>query len=52
MEILTGNLYFVSDTFFAKIQDPYLVSAQRKHKQLKMHENTDFIAVIWYHISA
>lgn len=24
MEILTGNLYFVSDDFFAKIQDPYL----------------------------
>ncbi|MCM1104099.1 MAG: hypothetical protein NC409_08315 [Clostridium sp.] len=24
MEILTGNLYFVSDSFFTKIQDPYL----------------------------
>ena len=24
MEILAGNLYFVSDEFFAKIQDPYL----------------------------
>lgn len=24
MEILTGNLYFVSDDFFEKIQDPYL----------------------------
>lgn len=24
MEILTGYLYFVSDEFFAKIQDPYL----------------------------
>ncbi len=24
MEILTGNLYFVSDNFFAKIRDPYL----------------------------
>lgn len=24
MDILTGNLYFVSDNFFAKIQDPYL----------------------------
>lgn len=24
MEILTGNLYFVSEDFFAKIQDPYL----------------------------
>lgn len=24
MEILTGSLYFVSDDFFAKIQDPYL----------------------------
>lgn len=24
MEILTGNLYFVSEHFFAKIQDPYL----------------------------
>ena len=24
MEIWTGNLYFVSDDFFAKIQDPYL----------------------------
>lgn len=24
MEILTGNLYFVSDRFFAKVQDPYL----------------------------
>lgn len=24
MEILTGNLYFVSDIFFEKIQDPYL----------------------------
>ncbi len=24
MEILTGNLYFVSDEFFKKIQDPYL----------------------------
>lgn len=24
MEIMTGNLYFVSDDFFAKIQDPYL----------------------------
>lgn len=23
MEILTGNLYFVSDIFFEKIQDPY-----------------------------
>lgn len=24
MEILTGSLYFVSDDFFVKIQDPYL----------------------------
>lgn len=24
MEILTGSLYFVSDDFFAKIQDPYM----------------------------
>ena len=24
MEIVTGSLYFVSDEFFAKIQDPYL----------------------------
>ena len=24
MEILTGSLYFVSDDFFAKIQDPFL----------------------------
>ncbi len=24
MEIMTGNLYFVSDEFFARIQDPYL----------------------------
>ena len=24
MEIMTGGLYFVSDEFFAKIQDPYL----------------------------
>ena len=24
MEISTGSLYFVSDDFFAKIQDPYL----------------------------
>ena len=24
MEILSGSLYFVSDDFFAKIQDPYL----------------------------
>ncbi len=24
MEILTGSLYFVSDDFFAKVQDPYL----------------------------
>lgn len=24
MEITTGSLYFVSDAFFAKIQDPYL----------------------------
>ena len=24
MEIMTGSLYFVSDEFFAKIQDPYL----------------------------
>lgn len=24
MEILAGNLYFVSDDFFTKIQDPYL----------------------------
>lgn len=24
MKILTGSLYFVSDDFFAKIQDPYL----------------------------
>lgn len=24
MEIITGSLYFVSDEFFAKIQDPYL----------------------------
>lgn len=24
MEILTGSLYFVSDEFFARIQDPYL----------------------------
>lgn len=24
MEILAGNLYFVSDDFFVKIQDPYL----------------------------
>lgn len=24
MEIMTGSLYFVSDDFFAKIQDPYL----------------------------
>ena len=24
MKILTGSLYFVSDAFFAKIQDPYL----------------------------
>lgn len=24
MEILTGNLYFVSDEFFEKIQDPHL----------------------------
>lgn len=24
MEIVTGSLYFVSDDFFAKIQDPYL----------------------------
>lgn len=24
MEILTGSLYFVSDEFFTKIQDPYL----------------------------
>lgn len=24
MEILTGNLYFVTDDFFARIQDPYL----------------------------
>lgn len=24
MEILTGSLYFISDDFFAKVQDPYL----------------------------
>lgn len=24
MEIMAGSLYFVSDDFFAKIQDPYL----------------------------
>jgi len=24
MQILTGNLYFVSDEFFEKVQDPYL----------------------------
>lgn len=24
MELMTGSLYFVSDDFFAKIQDPYL----------------------------
>lgn len=24
MDILTGHLYFVSDAFFAKVQDPYL----------------------------
>lgn len=35
MEIIAGNLYFVSDDFFAKIQDPYLktnyVSTKRPH---------------------
>ncbi|MBD5547046.1 MAG: hypothetical protein HDQ97_06560 [Lachnospiraceae bacterium] len=35
MEIVAGNLYFVSDDFFAKIQDPYLkinyISTKRPH---------------------
>lgn len=35
MEIVTGSLYFVSDDFFAKIQDPYLkvnyVDTKRPH---------------------
>ena len=35
MEIMTGNLYFVSEDFFAKIQDPYLkvnyVDTKRPH---------------------
>ena len=33
MEILTGNLYFVSDDFFAKIQDPYLKINYEKTKR-------------------
>lgn len=33
MEIITGSLYFVSDDFFAKIQDPYLKINYRDTKR-------------------
>lgn len=33
MEIITGNLYFVSNDFFAKIQDPYLKVNYEKTKR-------------------
>lgn len=33
MEILTGSLYFVSETFFDKVQDPYLKINYEKTKR-------------------
>lgn len=43
MEIITGSLYFVSDEFFAKIQDPYLKvnyeNTKRPYRHNKALEN-------------
>lgn len=40
MEMLTGSLYFVSDEFFAKIQDPMLKAVSRCGLQTRRNIHT------------